>query len=132
MIRALNHVGIAVNDLDESVAIYERMLGIKATSVKEVPELKMKVALFEVGHVHFELLQPMAPDSDVGRFSERSGQGVHHLCFEVDDIDADLAAMAEKGIKLIDKEGREGLLGRIGFLHPKSTNDLLIELVEPR
>jgi methylmalonyl-CoA/ethylmalonyl-CoA epimerase len=132
MIKALNHVGIAVNNLDESVAVYERMLGIPATSVKEVPELKMKVALFEVGDVHFELLQPTAPDGDVGRFIKSHGQGVHHLCFEVDDIDADLTAMAEKGIKLIDRKGREGLLGRIGFLHPKSTNDLLIELVEPR
>ena len=132
MIRALNHVGIAVNNLDESIALYERMLGVKPLSIDEVPHLKMKVALFEVGGVHFELLQPTAPDGDVGRFIESHGQGVHHLCFEVDDIDADLAAMAGKGIELIDKKGKEGLLGRIGFLHPRSTNDLLIELVEPR
>ncbi len=132
MIRALNHVGIAVNNLDESIALYERMLGVKPLSTDEVPHLKMKVALFEVGGVHFELIQPTAPEGDVGRFIESHGQGVHHLCFEVDDIDADLAAMAEKGIELIDKKGKEGLLGRIGFLHPKSTSDLLIELVEPR
>jgi methylmalonyl-CoA/ethylmalonyl-CoA epimerase len=132
MIKALNHLGIAVKNLDDSLALYESMLGVKPLSIEEVPHLKMRAALFEVSGVHLELLQPTAPDGDIGRFIESRGQGLHHICFEVDDIDADLTAMAEKGIELIDKKGREGLLGKIGFLNPKSTNDVLIELVETR
>ena len=130
MIKALNHVGIAVSNLDESISLYERMLGTKPLSVEEVPHLKMKVALFEVGDVHFELLQPTAPDGDVGRYIGSHGQGVHHLCFEVDDIDAELVAMPGKGIEVIDQKSRTGILGQIGFLNPKSNNDLLIELVK--
>ena len=131
MIKALNHVGIAINNLDEGMALYEAMLGIKPLSVEEVPHLKIKAAIFKVGEVEFELLQPTAPDGEMGRFIERHGQGVHHICFEVDDVDAELKAMAGKGIELIDKQGREGIAGKIGFLHPKSTQGVLIEFVEP-
>jgi methylmalonyl-CoA epimerase len=132
MIKRLHHMGIAVKNLDDSMTLYEGMLGVKPLSVEEVPHLKMKVAIFKVGEVEFELLQPTAPDSEVGRFIESHGQGVHHLCFEVDDVDAELTAMAGKGIRLIDKQGREGIAGKIGFLNPKSTQGVLIELVEPR
>lgn len=132
MIKALNHVGIAVKDLDESMALYERLLGVKPQSIEEVPHLKIKAALFEVGGVHVELLQSTAPDTDISRYIESHGQGIHHLCFEVDDIDAELAAMPGKGIEVLDEKGKTGFLGQIGFLNPKSTNDVLIELVEPK
>ena len=103
MIKALNHVGIAVSNLDESIALYERMLGVKALSIEDVPALNVKVALFKVGEVEFELIQPTTPDGAVARFIESRGQGVHHICFEVDNIDEVIAELRAKGVTVSDK-----------------------------
>ena len=132
MLKRLHHVAIAVNNLDESVALYERILGIKPFSIEDIPGQNLRAAVFKVGEeVEIELIQPTEPDSGVARFLESRGQGLHHICFEVDEVDEELKAMAEKGIELIDRQGRTGISGKIGFLHPKSTHGVLIELVQP-
>ena len=93
----------------------------------------MTEAVFKIGGgVEIDLLEPMGPDSTVAKFLEKRGEGLHHIALEVDDIDNDLKEMEKKGIQLIDREGREGVAGKIGFLHPKSANGVLIELVQPR
>ena len=131
MIKRLHHVAIAVNNLDESMALYERILGVKPLSVGDIPSQKVRVAIFRVGtEAEIELVQPAAPDSGVARFLESRGQGLHHICFEVDEVDEELKAMAGKGIELIDRQGRAGLVGKVGFLHPKSTQGVLIELAQ--
>ena len=131
MIKGLDHVAIIVNDLDESVPIYERILGVKPISVKDVPAQNVRVAFFEVGNgVDVELIQPTKADSGVARFLEKRGQGVHHICFKVDDVDKELSTMAGKGIELIDRRGRNEITGRIGFIHPRSTGGVLIELAQ--
>lgn len=132
MIKKVHHIGIAVKDLKESVALFERLLGVKA-EIEEAPCQQVTEAVFDIGGgVEIDLLEPMGPESTVAKFLENRGEGLHHIAFEVDNIDRELSAMEGKGIRLIDKEGREGVAGKIGFLHPKSVNGVLIELLQPR
>jgi methylmalonyl-CoA epimerase len=132
MIKKVHHVGIAVNNLKESIALFEKLLGVKA-HVEEAPCQRVTEAVFKVGGgIEIDLLEPMGPDSAVAKFLEKRGEGLHHIALEVDNIDADLKEMEAKGVRLIDKEGREGVAGKIGFLHPKSVNGVLVELVQPR
>jgi methylmalonyl-CoA/ethylmalonyl-CoA epimerase len=130
MIKKVNHIAIAVKNLDEGLKTFESLLGIKAAHVKEVPDQKIKAAMLHLGNVEIELIQPTAPDTGVAKFLENRGEGVHHICLEVDDVDNELQTMAAKGIELIDKKGRMGLAGKIGFLHPKSARGVLIELAQ--
>jgi len=131
MIKKVHHIGIAVNNLKESAALFERLLGIKA-HIEEAPCQRVTEAVFKLGEgVEIDLLEPMGPDSAVAKFLEKRGEGLHHIALEVDDIDADLQEMESKGVQLIDKEGREGVAGKIAFLHPKSVNGVLVELVQP-
>ena len=130
MIKRVDHVAIAVKNLDDALSVFEKLLGYKADHVKEVPDQKIKAAMIKVGEVEIELIQPTAPDTGVAKFLENKGEGVHHICFEVDDIDKELQAMSAKGIDLIDKKSRTGLAGKIGFLHPKSAKGVLIELAQ--
>ena len=130
MIKKVDHVAIAVKNLDEGLKAFENLLGHKAAQVKEVPEQKVKAALLHVGNVEIELIQPTDPGTGVAKFLENKGEGIHHICFEVDDVDKELEAMAAKGIETLDKKGRPGLAGKVGFLHPKSTKGVLIELAQ--
>lgn len=133
MIKRVHHVGIAVKNLDESLALFERVLRLKPVSVEEAPCQLVKEAIFSVGEgIEIDLLEPTAPDSTVARFLESRGEGLHHICFEVDDVDEELKAMEGKGVELLDQQGREGVSGKIGFLHPKSVNGVLIELLQSR
>lgn len=131
MSKKLDHVGIVVKDLDESIILYEGILGVKPVSVKDVPTQNVRAAFFEVGNgVVVELIEPLDSDSSVARFLEKRGQGIHHICFEVDEVDEELKAMAEKGINPVEPQGRVDITGKIGFLHPKSTKGVLIELAQ--
>jgi len=130
MIKRVNHVAIAVKNLDEALKTFENLLGHKAAQVKEVPDQKIRAAMIHVGDVEIELIQPTDPGTGVAKFLEGKGEGVHHICFEVDDVDKELQAMAAKGVETIDKKGRPGLAGKIGFLHPKSAKGVLIELAQ--
>lgn len=131
MIKRVHHIGIAVNNLNESIALFEKLLGIKA-EVHAAPCQKVTEALFKLGNeVEINLIEPLGEDSTVAKFLEKRGEGLHHIALETDNINAELKEMEKKGIQLIDKQGREGVAGQIGFLHPKSANGVLIELIEP-
>ena len=130
MIRRIDHVGVAVRDTDEALALYRDLLGLKVKRSEEVPDQGVKATLIEVGDTEIELLEPIDPQGGVARFLERSGEGIHHICLEVDDVDAELKSLEEKGVQLVDKQGRPGLAGKIGFLHPRSMKGVLIELAQ--
>jgi len=130
MIKKVDHVAIAVKDLDEAIKTYENLLGIKPSHIEEVPDQGIKAALLVIGDMEIELIQPIKSDTGVAKFLESKGEGIHHICFEVDDVDKDLESLAGRGVQLIDKQGRKGLAGKIGFVHPKSTKGVLIELAQ--
>jgi methylmalonyl-CoA/ethylmalonyl-CoA epimerase len=131
MIKRVHHIGIAVHNLKESVVVFEKLLGIKA-HIQLVPSQQVTEACFNLGGVEIDLLEPMGPDSAVAKFLEKRGEGLHHIALEVDNIDNELKSVEQKGFQLIDKEGREGAAGKIGFIHPKSVGGVLVELVQPR
>jgi methylmalonyl-CoA/ethylmalonyl-CoA epimerase len=128
----IDHVGIAVSDLDRAIALYEGTFGMPVAHRETVEEQGVEAVLLDVGDGHVELLAPLGPDTVVGKFVERRGEGLHHVAYRVDDIDATLAQLKEAGVDLIDSEARVGIRGsRVAFLHPKSTGSVLTELVEP-
>jgi len=128
-ISHIEHIGIAVNNLEEAIPYYENVLGLKCYAIEEVSDQKVKTAFFMVGQTKIELLESTDPEGPIGKFLEKKGPGVHHLAFAVNDVNKALADVAEKGVQLIDKTGRKGAEGmNIGFLHPKSTLGVLTEL----
>ncbi|MDQ1332468.1 MAG: methylmalonyl-CoA/ethylmalonyl-CoA epimerase [Bacteroidota bacterium] len=129
----IEHIGIAVTDLEASVAFYEKVFDMKCYKIEEVPEQKVRTAFFMVGETKLELLESTDPEGPVGKFIEKKGEGFHHLAFAVSNIEEQLKHAEEQGVKLIDitpKKGAEGL--DIAFLHPKSTAGVLIELCEDK
>ena len=129
-ILKIDHIGIAVNNLAESSKLYE-LLGIKSTGTEEVAEQKVKVAFFPVGDSEVELLESTAPDGPIARYIEKNGEGMQHIALRVDDLEAALAELKTKGVRLIDEKPRYGAGGaRIAFVHPKSTGGILLELSE--
>jgi methylmalonyl-CoA/ethylmalonyl-CoA epimerase len=127
----IEHIGIAVKSLDEAIPFYENILGLKCYAVEEVKDQKVKTAFFKIGQTKIELLESTDPESPVGKFIEKKGQGVHHIAFAVNGLESALPELEEKGIRLIDKTPRKGAEGlNIGFLHPKSTFGVLTELCE--
>lgn len=127
----IEHIGIAVHDLDASIRHFENILGVPCYGVEEVIDQKVKTAFFKIGETKIELLASTDPEGPIGKFLEKKGPGVHHLAFAVDGIEAALNEMQQKGIQLIDKTPRKGAEGLdIAFLHPKSTQGVLMELCE--
>lgn len=127
----IEHIGIAVKNLEESIKYYEGVLGLKCYSIEEVVDQKVKTAFFKVGQTKIELLESTSPDGPIGKFIEKKGEGIHHLAFHVNDIQKSLDEAKEKGIRIIDEKPRNGAEGLdIGFLHPKSTNGVLTEFCE--
>ncbi|MBU1095597.1 MAG: methylmalonyl-CoA epimerase [Ignavibacteriae bacterium HGW-Ignavibacteriae-2] len=125
----IEHIGIAVNNLEESIKYYENILGLKCYAVEEVKDQKVKTAFFKIGQTKIELLESTEPDGPIGKFLEKKGEGVHHLAFSVKNLPESLKEVEEKGIRLIDAVPRKGAEGlNIAFLHPKSTNGVLTEL----
>ena len=132
MFGLIDHVGIAVSDLDRAIALYEGTFGMPLVHREIVEEQGVEAVLLDVGDGHVELLSPLGPETVVGKFVERRGEGLHHVAYRVEDIDATLTALKEAGVDLIDSEARIGIRGsRVAFLHPKSTGSVLTELVEP-
>jgi methylmalonyl-CoA/ethylmalonyl-CoA epimerase len=128
----IDHVGVAVEDLDETVALYRDKLGMAEQHRETVEEFEVEAVLLEIGEGHVELLSPLTPESAVGRFLARHGPGMHHVAYRTDDIDSALGAARSAGLRLIDEQPRSGIRGsRVAFLHPKSTGGVLTELVEP-
>ncbi len=132
MIKRLDHIAIAVKDMQAALATYEGALGLTCNHVEEIPEQKVKVAFLPTGDSEIELLEPTEANSSVARFLEKRGEGMHHICLEVDDIEATLAELRAHGTPLLDDKPQRGAHGRIAFLHPKGTHGVLIELVERR
>lgn len=127
----IEHLGIAVANLEESIKYYEEVLGFKCYSIEEVTDQKVKTAFFKVGQTKIELLESTSPDGPIGKFIEKKGQGIHHIAFAVDNLQETLNEVKEKGVRLIDETPRAGAEGlNIAFLHPKSTNGVLTELCE--
>jgi methylmalonyl-CoA/ethylmalonyl-CoA epimerase len=132
MLARIDHVGVAVPDLDARIALYERTLGMALSHRERVESQGVEAALLDVGDGHVELLQPLGPDTVVGKFIERRGEGLHHVAYAVEDIDATLNRFKESGVELIDEQPRVGIRGsRVAFLHPKATGGVLTEIVEP-
>ncbi|HOP51058.1 MAG TPA: methylmalonyl-CoA epimerase [Ignavibacteriales bacterium] len=128
-ISHIEHIGIAVKNLEEAKKYYEDVLGLKCYAVEEVADQKVKTAFFMVGQTKIELLESTDPEGPIGKFIEKKGEGIHHIAFAVDNVDNALAEVEQKGVQLIDKKGRKGAEGlNIGFLHPKSTGGVLTEL----
>lgn len=128
-ISHIEHLGIAVNSIEESLPFYEEVLGLKCYSVEEVADQKVKTAFFKVGGTKIELLEPTSEDSPIAKFIEKRGQGIHHIAYCVDDVEKSLRDAEAKGLRLIDAHPRKGAEGlNIAFLHPKSTAGVLTEL----
>ncbi|MGZ0016239.1 methylmalonyl-CoA epimerase [Yeosuana sp. AK3] len=128
-ISHIEHIGIAVENLNESIKFYEDVLGLKCYSIEEVADQKVKTAFFMVGQTKIELLESTSPDGPIGKYIDKKGQGIHHLAFAVNNATEALKLAEEKGVTLIDKASRKGAEGlHIGFLHPKSTHGVLTEL----
>lgn len=127
----IEHIGIAVKNLEESIKYYEDVLGLKCYSVEEVTDQKVKTAFFKVGQTKIELLESTDPEGPIGKFIEKKGEGIHHLAFNVNGLQLALDEAKEKGVRLIDEQPRKGAEGLdIAFIHPKSTHGVLTELCE--
>jgi methylmalonyl-CoA/ethylmalonyl-CoA epimerase len=127
----IDHIGVAVHDLDEAVALYSERLGMPVEHRETVAEQGVEAVLIGVGANHVELLRPLAPDTAVGKFLERNGPGLHHVAYSTDDIESALDSVRAAGLQLIDEHPRAGIRGSsVAFLHPKSTGGVLTELVQ--
>ena len=132
MFDRIDHVGVAVEDLDAAIALYEDQLGMGLAHRETVESQGVEAVLLDVGEGHVELLRPLGPDTAVGKFLDKRGPGLHHVAYAVADIDAVLESLSDAGVQLIDSEARVGIRGsRVAFLHPRSTGSVLTEIVEP-
>jgi len=132
MLSAIDHVGVAVENLDASLALYTDSLGMPLVHRETVTEQGVEAALLDVGDGHIELLQPLGADTAVGRFLARRGPGLHHVAYRVADVERTLGELARAGIRLIDEQPRTGIRGsRVAFVHPASTGGVLTEIVQP-
>jgi methylmalonyl-CoA/ethylmalonyl-CoA epimerase len=131
MIRKIAHIGVAVKSLDAAIPFYRDVLGLTLVGIEEVAEQKIRAAVFQVGESTIEVIESTSPDGPVGKFVEKNGEGIHHLCLDVDDTARALAEAKAKGARLIDETPRNGVHGmKIGFLHPKSTFGVLTEFAQ--
>jgi methylmalonyl-CoA epimerase len=132
MLSTIDHIGVAVEDIEAALPLYRDVLGMPLVHRETVAAQGVDAALLDVGDGHVELLQPLGPDTAVGKFLSRRGPGLHHVAYRVDDIDATLTALAAAGLRLIDEHPRIGIRGsRVAFLHPASTGGVLTEIVQP-
>lgn len=130
-LKNIEHIGIAVNNIDEALKYYEGVLGLKCYAIEEVAEQKVKTAFLKIGEIKIELLEATSDDSPIAKFIEKRGQGVHHIAFAVHGIEGALSELKVNGIQLIDEKPRKGAEGLdIAFLHPKSTGGVLTEICE--
>jgi methylmalonyl-CoA epimerase len=132
MLGRIDHIGVATDDLDGAIALYEGTMGMPVSHRETVESQGVEAVLLDVGEGHVELLRPLGPDTPVGKYLERKGPGLHHVAYAVDDIEGVLGKLKESGIDLIDSEPRIGIRdSRVAFVHPRSTDGVLTEIVEP-
>ncbi len=130
MFKRINHIGIAVRDIEQATKLWTEVFGVEAKP--PVTEVDMKIVMLPLGDVLVELVAPIGDKGVMAKFLEKRGEGIHHVCFEVDNIYSAIEELAAKGIEVVDKEPREGAEGKIAFLHPKSTYGVLTEIVQVR
>jgi methylmalonyl-CoA epimerase len=131
MLEKIDHIGIAVKDIDHGIKLFKEVFGIEPSLVYESEYTKAKIAFFPIGEVKIELIQPTNPESVMAKFLEKKGEGIHHVSLKVKDVDQCLSEMEKKGIQLIDKKSRRVRENeRVAFLHPKSTHGVLFELIQ--
>jgi methylmalonyl-CoA/ethylmalonyl-CoA epimerase len=130
MIKRIDHVAIAVKNLDQAVSTFESLFGFRTSKIEDISDQGVRAVLIHIGDTELEFIEPVSPTSGVARFLESKGEGIHHICLEVDDTDEELKQLDARGARLIDKEGRKGWVGKIGFIHPKSLHGVLIELAQ--
>jgi len=131
MIKKIDHIGIAVAELEPAVAFYRDILRLEFEGYQTLPDRGLRVGIFKVGNVHIELLESISPDSAIAKYIERNGEGMHHIAFESDDVQSALDQLGDSGVRLIDKTPQPGAAGsQVAFLHPKSTNRVLMELCQ--
>lgn len=132
MFTRIDHIGVAVEDLDAAIALYETTYAMTLVHRETVTEQGVEAVLLDVGENHVELLAPLGPDTPVGKFLAKKGPGLHHVAYQVTDIDATLASLKEQGLRLIDETPRVGIRSsRVAFLHPAASGGVLTEIVEP-
>ena len=132
MFGRIDHIGVAVSSIEDSIGLYRDAFGMAEQHRETVEEQGVKAVLLEIGDGHVELIEPLSPESGVAKFIERNGEGLHHVAYQTDDIDAALEKVRAAGLRLIDEEPRIGIRGsRVAFLHPKATGSVLTEIVEP-
>jgi methylmalonyl-CoA/ethylmalonyl-CoA epimerase len=131
MLKKIHHVGVVVPNLEQAMGLWRDLLGLRLAKTQTVQDQGVKAALLQVGGSEIELLEPLSPDNGVGKFLAKRGGGLHHVCFETDDVEDELKAAKTKGIQLIDQKPRPGLAGMICFLHPKATRGVLVEYAQP-
>jgi methylmalonyl-CoA/ethylmalonyl-CoA epimerase len=132
MFARVDHIGVAVEDLDAAIALHERDYGMELVHREVIDEQGVEVVLLDVGENHVELLRPLAEDTPVGRFLAKRGPGLHHVAYQVGDVDSTLAQLRERGMRLIDETPRTGIRGsRVAFLHPAASGGVLTEIVQP-
>lgn len=131
MLKKIHHVGVVVPDLESAMKLWRDSLGLRVTKSEVVQDQGVKAALLKVGESEIELLEPLNPENGVGKFLARRGGGLHHVCFETDDVARELDGARAKGIQLIDQKPRRGLAGMICFLHPRATRGVLVEYAQP-
>ncbi len=131
MLQKINHIGIAVQSLDAILPFYRDTLGMPFHGLEEVPEQKVRVAMLGIGEAKIELLEPTSDDSPIAKFIEKNGSGIHHIAYQVEDIESTIATLKQQGARMIDEIPRNGAHGtRIAFVHPKSSNGVLTELCQ--
>jgi len=129
-ILRIHHIALIAPDIDEALAFWQNDLGLSLEGIEKVPSQKSNVAFLPVGNSEIEIVEPISDDSGVSKFLEKRGPGIHHICFEVDDIDEMLIDLKEKGVRLIDESPQELPGRKMAFIHPKSANGVLVELYE--
>ena len=128
----IDHIAIATEKIDEALTLWRDILGLAVESTEEVTEQGVRVAMLPIGESHIELLEPLSPETPVGKFLKKRGPGLHHVAVKVEDINASLAHLKEQGVRLIDENPRVGAGGcLVAFVHPSATNGVLLELVQP-
>lgn len=131
MSRSIDHIAIAVEDIDKAIERFESVLGSKMMAREKVESEEVEVVFFEIGGVRIELLTPLSEDSVVSKFIQRKGEGIHHIAISVEDIKREMVTLKENNIRLVDEEPRVGAMGRmVAFIHPESTHRVLFELIE--
>ena len=126
----IDHIGIVVHDIQRALDVYETALGLRLKEIAAIPDQQVRVAFLPLGESNIELVQPISDDTGIAKYLEKRGEGIHHICIEVEDIEAALGRLRDHDVQLIDQHPRQGAHGRVAFVHPRGAHGVLLELIE--